>query len=442
MIPSGANSSVNVLAGESPRRHFHWRILTASQDSIQAQGPPPLPPTGGRPAPNPYSEALDKYFDQGYNYCDAKVLGAYWGISPDDAKFRLGSKMLHHGPADGQVHIRNARTIALRKPVKDMPVWFSDGGYRFGDAELLGKFWGRGTWEAKLKMTRLLVGGNDAAIKAALKAAGSRPDAGPPPPPPPRPGERAALDKFYSQGYNFIDAKVLGAFWGESAHDAKYRLGQKMLAHGPDDGALHIHNARTAALRKSVSEMPVWFTDGGYKFDDAVVLGKYWGGGTGEAKHKMTRFLIEGKDQVIKAALKAAKGAHTGRPDTPPPLPRNRAAFDNFHSQGYDYLDAVVLGSFWGQSPLSSKYRLGQKMLDFGPDDGALHVRNARAAVLRKPTDQWPIWIEDGGYTIDDAVALSRFWRRNVLETKTQMSRLLIEGRDDAIKAALRAAGR
>ena len=121
------------------------------------------------------------------------------------------------------------------------------------------------------------------------------------------PTQQDAWNKYFTQGYNYCDALVLAAFWGEkSAGDAKARLGHKMLAFGPAEGRLHITSARAKALKKPVEEMPCWYTDGGYTYDDAVLLGNYWGSGL-ESKSKMTRLLVEGRDSVIKAALKAAK---------------------------------------------------------------------------------------------------------------------------------------
>jgi hypothetical protein len=150
-------------------------LLAAAQQSAQAatlDGPGVTQAANREPSNN---AALQKYQLEGYNYIDAKVLAAYWGEStPYAAKLRMGRKMLMFGFQEGKPHIRDARSQALRKPLSQMPVWYTDGGYTFGDAELLGKFWGGGLENSKTKMARMLIKGEDARIKAALKAARRR----------------------------------------------------------------------------------------------------------------------------------------------------------------------------------------------------------------------------------------------------------------------------
>ncbi len=125
---------------------------------------------------HPESAAVDKYFAQGYTYCDAKVLAAFWGeTTPYAAKVRLGDKMLRWGPADAQAHVPAARAQALQKPASEMPCSFIDGGYSYEDAVLLATYWGKKEpWGAKLKMARLLIRGKDSDIQTALKKAKAR----------------------------------------------------------------------------------------------------------------------------------------------------------------------------------------------------------------------------------------------------------------------------
>lgn len=117
--------------------------------------------------------ALDKYFLEGYNHCDAEVLAAFWGeATPYDAKVRLGTKMLRWGSADADAHLPAARAKAVNMPLGEMPCWYADYGYSFEDAEVMAVYW---QWDdisdAKLKMTRMLIKGKDAELRAALKDA-------------------------------------------------------------------------------------------------------------------------------------------------------------------------------------------------------------------------------------------------------------------------------
>lgn len=119
--------------------------------------------------------------------------------------------------------------------------------------------------------------------------------------------DNQARAKYFNNGYNFIDAKVLANYWRSSTSQAKVRLGRKMLNFGPQDGRYHIGQARSRAVQGDFWNWPVSFTDGNYSYNDAVLLGNYWGGGPSNAKMKLARNLIEGKDSWNRAALNAAR---------------------------------------------------------------------------------------------------------------------------------------
>ena len=131
----------------------------------------------------------------------------------------------------------------------------------------------------------------------------------------PEHSEQAAVNKYFALGYTYCDAKVLAAFWGEATpYAAKVRLGDKMLRWGQADAQSHVPAARAQALQKPEAELPCTFIDGGYTYEDAVVLAKYWGRNEPwEAKVKMAQLLIEGKDRDLKTALKRAKKSKRGK---------------------------------------------------------------------------------------------------------------------------------
>lgn len=146
------------------------RAGTAPAPPVRAQRQAPPRADDARISPQ---AALDKYFLEGYNHCDAEVLAAFWGeATPYDAKVRLGTKMLRWGSADADAHLPAARGKAENMPLGEMPCWYADYGYSFEDAEVMAVYW---EWDdvsdAKLKMTRMLIKGNDAELRAELKNA-------------------------------------------------------------------------------------------------------------------------------------------------------------------------------------------------------------------------------------------------------------------------------
>lgn len=133
------------------------------------------------------------------------------------------------------------------------------------------------------------------------------------PPPSTRVGQvqfsdQQAYNKYSANGYNYIDAKVLAKYWGESSpSDAKLRMGRKMLNFGPQDGRANINSARSYATRGDFSNWPVFYSDGGYSFQDAEIVGAYWGGDVVRGKMKLARNLIQGHDDWNRSALAAAR---------------------------------------------------------------------------------------------------------------------------------------
>ena len=117
-------------------------------------------------------EAIEKFSLQKYRYIDAKVLANFWGErTPYDAKLRLGRKMLRHGPNDGRINMNEARVAVLRKPESQWGTFCLAAGYSFADIEKLGRYWGEGTWKAKVKVSRRTINNQDRYVSQALAAA-------------------------------------------------------------------------------------------------------------------------------------------------------------------------------------------------------------------------------------------------------------------------------
>lgn len=148
-------------------------LLGESESSVQAQ----------TRAGNRDDQALNEYFRWDFNYADAKVLAAYWGGKVDEAKIRMGHKLLNLKRNDALRYIREARGLALeRSSVRSQPgygvliypVDYTDGGYEYADVEVLAKYWKQSPSETKFLMDTLLISGKDRNIQAALNDARSR----------------------------------------------------------------------------------------------------------------------------------------------------------------------------------------------------------------------------------------------------------------------------
>ena len=118
-------------------------------------------------------EELDAFFSSKYTYCDAQLLGNYWGQSALDAKVRIGQKILwgDRGVAYLEQFIVDAQGQALSQDIRNLCLYFEQG-YSYDDAVALAEFWGDPSpWDAKIRIERNLILGNDEIVQEALRLA-------------------------------------------------------------------------------------------------------------------------------------------------------------------------------------------------------------------------------------------------------------------------------
>lgn len=110
--------------------------------------------------------ATQVFFNNGYNYCDAKLIAAFWGMGVGRAKAEAGRKILAGG---GNV-LRNDVMPRARQMAR---CEWADTGHSYQDAERLAAYWGYGSvWEAKNKVAQLYTQGNTGQVRRSLQAAG------------------------------------------------------------------------------------------------------------------------------------------------------------------------------------------------------------------------------------------------------------------------------
>jgi hypothetical protein len=122
---------------------------------------------------------LQAYQTSKYDYWDARVLADYWEQSEQEAKARIGRKILW-GPADVAIleqFLVDARVKALESaqpaPNPSSYKLFRESEFRdYEDVEALAKFWGDPSpMDAKLRIERNLILGNDELLKKSLQFA-------------------------------------------------------------------------------------------------------------------------------------------------------------------------------------------------------------------------------------------------------------------------------
>jgi len=113
---------------------------------------------------------IEAFADSVYNYCDAVILGDFWGQSVAESKARIGRKVMwgDDGVPYLEQYLVDARIEALKESTP--PCAYSDVGYSYDDAAALAEFWGEpSAWEAKERIVHNLMLGNQDEIDWALK---------------------------------------------------------------------------------------------------------------------------------------------------------------------------------------------------------------------------------------------------------------------------------
>lgn len=112
------------------------------------------------------------YSNSKYSYWDAAVLSKHWNQNLGDTKARMGGKILagEAGQAYLEQYLLDARIQALGS-ANNLNL-YADSSFHYDDAAALAKFWGdANASEAKLRIEKNLIMGNEEIIKKALNLA-------------------------------------------------------------------------------------------------------------------------------------------------------------------------------------------------------------------------------------------------------------------------------
>jgi len=256
-------------------------------------------------------EEWDHYNGSAYDFCDAKVLGAHWGESEKDAKYRIGRKIGWGDQSILEEALADARAQALSAGTPTCTI--QEAGYDYQDAEALARTWNKSIDDTKTHMVNKIFWGNEDLLQKELQAAQT-------PPSDPEsnidysgsplqsPSERNAYDV---SAYDYCDAKVLGAHWGESTTDAKYRIGWKIGRSEQSTVESNLAAARSQALSAGTPTCTI--QEVGYTYKDAEILAVAWNKSVDEAKTTMVTKVFWGNEAILRQELRAARSAASKR---------------------------------------------------------------------------------------------------------------------------------
>ncbi len=109
---------------------------------------------------------FNAYFHAGYGYCDAQMLGAFWNISPENAKLLAGKGLLGLPGFSRNVP---GKLVAARQQYAGRGICNYSSDFSYEDAVALAAYWNTSVSIAKASLTSKLESGN---LKLARTAIG------------------------------------------------------------------------------------------------------------------------------------------------------------------------------------------------------------------------------------------------------------------------------
>jgi hypothetical protein len=266
---------------------------------------------------------MDRYATSSYAYCDAVMLANVWNQSVEEAKATIGRKLGWGNERIVQANLVDARRRGGRCE-------FRDTEFDFDDAEALAALWHTSVAEAKTALAeKVSLGALDTAREAVRTAHASQASLLSAPSSNLRDSRNASrpndnrngqggrnsggvkfqsrqqvdeernLQRYAASNYEYCDALMLSAFWGESIGEAKATIGRKLAIDFAEDIEDSLRAARDRGQRCE-------FQDSGFEFDDAQALANMWRISVGEAKsqiaEKVSMGLRSDAQQVIERA--------------------------------------------------------------------------------------------------------------------------------------------
>lgn len=223
------------------------------------------------------SDFLSAFGYSDYTYCDAKLVGEVWGMTPYEGKIQIGMKVVG-GYDENLVGI-----LESSRDQGNVCEW-ADTGLGYDNAEALAGAWGTTTWEAKARAARMYTMGRSAEVAGYLADNGGGSD------------EQGALDRFFASGYSYCDAKLIGQLYGSDPYQGKIEIGNKIANGLVANIPLVLNESRERGARCEWSELP-------YGYSDAQTLASAWGMNVAQAKTAAGELATWGRGDVIAAAL-------------------------------------------------------------------------------------------------------------------------------------------
>ena len=271
-----------------------------------------------------------------FSYDDAVLMADFWGTNTYEAKLKIAQKVDSSSQHSVKQMIkRRTAEIATITIQETEPIQlFFQRGYQYCHAKMLGKAYGKDTYETKIWMGKLLKTDNQKLVEQKLSYARKEAQRNP-----------ANTCQFSDTDFNSKDAEKLATMWSLTKEEAKTALVDKYL-YGIEK--------ETMKMLRSVSVDPIQvYFENGFDYCHAKMIGKVYDRDTYETKIWMGEILNQGSKQVVEQKLSFARELAQRNP--------NNAC--QFSDTDFNSKDAKKLATMWNLTKDEAKTTLVNKYL-------------------------------------------------------------------------------
>jgi hypothetical protein len=178
---------------------------------------------------------------------------------------------------------------------------------------------------------------------------------------PPSYNQQQKLDEYFADGYDYNNAVALASLWNESdITSVKAAAGLKLL----DGASLPVTPDGTPETAQQKA-LDAYFA-AGYDYNNAITLGTLWHEtDLQQIKTEAGQMLMDGKTLPVAPTASTAGTLASATPSPDPAISSADAqALAAYFADGYDYDNAIALGTLWHETDLQQiKTEAGQKLL-------------------------------------------------------------------------------
>jgi hypothetical protein len=228
---------------------------------------------------------LDAFFDSEFNYDNADLVSQCMDISLYRAKIKIGAFISEDG-LDAATHLIVECAEAMQPDESDiLNAFFDQAGFSYKDAEVFGQCFRIDTYDAKLKIGRIIIKHGVDKAKPILRNCQNELNAGY--------SERQLIDAFFATGLDYYDAEMISkCFQQGNFYDAKLKIGRLKLEEGISAVKALKANCQTRINQSgtggySEEELLMGYVNTGFSYPDTKFYAECFGVSTYDMKLKI-----------------------------------------------------------------------------------------------------------------------------------------------------------